>query len=42
MINYQRTNVLAPQDIEKRNAYLIGGGIVSLAAAVWIAQAIME
>mgnify|MGYP000114227189 CR=1 FL=1 len=36
MVNYQRVNALAPQGIEKRNAYLIGGGIASLAAAAFL------
>lgn len=36
MNNYQRINPLPPKNIEKRNAYLIGGGIGSLASAAFL------
>lgn len=36
MNNYQRINPKAPENIEKRNAYLIGGGIGSLSAAAFL------
>jgi len=36
MNNYQRINPIAPKNIEKRNAYLLGGGIGSLAAAAFL------
>ncbi len=36
MGNYQKINPLAPNDIEARKAYLIGGGIASLAAAAFL------
>ncbi|NMM63951.1 oleate hydratase [Clostridium sp. P21] len=36
MNNYQRINPIAPKNIEKRKAYLIGGGIASLAAAAFL------
>lgn len=36
MNNYQRIKPYAPENINKRNAYLIGGGIGSLAAAAFL------
>ena len=36
MNNYQRINPKAPENISKRNAYLIGGGIGSLSAAAFL------
>lgn len=36
MNNYQRINPIAPKNIEKRKAYLIGGGIGSLASAAFL------
>lgn len=36
MGNYQKINPLAPKKIEGRNAYLLGGGIGSLAAAAFL------
>lgn len=36
MNNYQRINPKAPENIEKRKAYLIGGGIGSLSAAAFL------
>ncbi len=36
MNNYQRINPKAPHNIEKRNAYLLGGGIGSLSAAAFL------
>lgn len=36
MGNYQKINPLAPKNIKARNAYLIGGGIASLASAAFL------
>jgi oleate hydratase len=36
MNNYQRINPKAPENISKRNAYLIGGGIGGLSAAAFL------
>lgn len=36
MNNYQRINPVAPKNIETRKAYLIGGGIASLAASAFL------
>ena len=36
MANYQRVNPLRPEGIENKKAYLIGGGIASLAAAEYL------
>ena len=36
MGNYQRINPLKPEGIETKKAYLIGGGIASLAAAEYL------
>lgn len=36
MGNYQNINTLIPKDIEKKKAYLVGGGIASLAAAAYL------
>jgi len=36
MVNYQRVNPLKPKGIENKKAYLIGGGIGSLAAAEYL------
>ncbi len=36
MNNYQRINPKTPENISKRNAYLIGGGIGSLSAAAFL------
>lgn len=36
MGNYQRINPKAPADIERRQAYLLGGGIASLSAAEFL------
>ena len=36
MGNYQRINTKKPKDIENKRAYLVGGGIASLAAAVYL------
>lgn len=36
MNNYQRIHPKTPENIEKRNAYLIGGGIGSLSAAAFL------
>ncbi|MHC1748250.1 MAG: oleate hydratase [Cellulosilyticaceae bacterium] len=36
MGNYQRNNTIPPQNIGERKAYLVGGGIASLAAAFYL------
>lgn len=36
MNNYERINPKAPKNIEKRHAYLLGGGIASLSAAAFL------
>jgi oleate hydratase len=36
MVNYERIKTLKPEGIENRKAYLIGGGIASLAAAEYL------
>ncbi|SHI00765.1 oleate hydratase [Clostridium grantii] len=36
MVNYERINTLKPEGIESKKAYLIGGGIASLAAAEYL------
>jgi len=36
MVNYERINALKPEGIENKKAYLIGGGISSLAAAEYL------
>lgn len=36
MGNYQKINPLAPLNVDARNAYLIGGGIASLASAAFL------
>lgn len=36
MYNYQKINPLPPNNVETRNAYLIGGGIASLASAAFL------
>nr|QEK14109.1 oleate hydratase [Thermococcus aciditolerans] len=36
MLNYKRTTLRKVPDIKKRNAYMVGGGIASLAAAVFL------
>ncbi|OPJ60404.1 oleate hydratase [Clostridium oryzae] len=36
MLNYQKINPLPPENIQKRNAYMIGGGIAGLAAAAFL------
>ena len=38
MGNYQKINPLAPHNIEARHAYLLGGGIGSLAAAAFLVR----
>lgn len=36
MGNYQKINPSKPENIERRKAYLIGGGIASLSAAAFL------
>ena len=36
MSNYQKINTLIPKEIEKKKAYLVGGGIASLSAAIYL------
>lgn len=36
MVNYERIKTLKPEEIENKKAYLIGGGIASLAAAEYL------
>jgi len=36
MNNYQRIKPIAPKNIETRKAYLVGGGIGSLASAAFL------
>ncbi|ACD23986.1 oleate hydratase [Clostridium botulinum] len=36
MGNYQRNNTIPPQNIKRQKAYLVGGGIASLAAAFYL------
>ena len=35
-INYEKINSIKKGDVEKRKAYLVGGGIGSLAAAAYL------
>ncbi|QUI24261.1 oleate hydratase [Vallitalea pronyensis] len=36
MINYERINTVAQEDVKNKHAYLVGGGIASLASAAYL------